>query len=156
MKAQILKHLKDSVCDILLFAAAFMVLGYFIPQFYYQYLDKTQYFVIDNPMIVGGTDFYACDTVTVEVHRKTMYAMQAVSVSELVLFSGNVEVARYKKDLSINADSSVTSTTWDLPCNIKPGTYFFRGVVSYKFRGIDKNTEFYTTQFDVISKPKTE
>lgn len=136
-----------------IFAAAFAILGYFVPQAYYQYFDKTQYFTVETPMQVIGNDFTACDIVPVEVHRKTMFAMQAVSVSELVLYNGNVEVARYKKDLSINLDNTAMLTTWELPCSLKPGIYFFRGVVKYQFRGIDKQAEFYTTQFNVISKP---
>jgi hypothetical protein len=153
---KIIEHIKDSACEIAIFAAVFAVLGYFIPQAYYQYFDKTQYFSIENPMMVEGNNFYACDTITVEVHRKAAYAMQAVSVSELVLYKDNVEVARYKKDLSINLDSDIVHTTWDLPCNLMPGNYFFRGVVNYKFRGLDKTTEFFTTVFDVISKPKED
>ncbi|MFZ2882445.1 MAG: hypothetical protein WA019_05200, partial [Candidatus Moraniibacteriota bacterium] len=114
----------------------------------------TQYYIIQNPIIVEGDLFRACDKVTVEIHRKSLITTQAISVRELVIVKDNVEVARFKTDLAINLNEDIVHVEWDLPCTIKPGIYKFQGVVTYKFRGLDKSIEFYSTNFEVaVTKP---
>jgi hypothetical protein len=135
---------------MLLFAFAFAGIGYIVPEIYYKYFDNTQYYTITNPVTVEGALFKPCDKVTVEIHRKALIATTAISVRELVLVKDNIEVARFRSDISINLNEEIVHTQWQLPCDLDPGIYMFRGIVNYQYRGVEKYTEFRSTEFEVI------
>lgn len=149
---KIFNAIRGSLCEIAFFAFMFAGVGYFVPEIYFRYVDKTEYYFIQNPIVVENTIVRPCEKITVEINRKSLIATNAVSVRELVLIKDNVEVARFTTDIAINLNDSKVHAQWLIPCDVEPGTYMFRGVVSYPFRGQNKTTEFYTTNFEVVEK----
>lgn len=145
----ILNTLKQGWCEMAIFALAFAGIGYLVPEIYYKNFDHTQYYTIQS-VTVEGNKYNPGDEVLVEIHRKALITTSAVSVRELVLIKDNVEVARVRSDLAINANEDIIHAQWELPVNIKPGIYKFQGVVTYKFRGMDKTVEFFSSSFEVV------
>lgn len=148
-----LQPILTKLFHIIFFAAAFAFLGQYIPQTYYQYFDKTNYYQIQVPAPIEMRDYKACDKVDVYIIRKSLIDGQGDSIINLSLIKdGNgtrERVATENKRVSITAGDGTIITHWALPCEIKPGNYFFEGTVKYQVRGIDKYTAFYTQQFEV-------
>ena len=149
---KIFNAIKGSLCEMAFFACMFAAIGYFVPEIYFRYFDRTQYYLIQNPIVVENTLIRPCDKVTVEINRKSLISTNALSVRELVLIKDSIEVARFTTDIAINLNDTIVHAQWLIPCDVTPGTYMFRGVVSYKFRGQEKTTEFYSTNFEVLDR----
>lgn len=145
----IVEHFKKSIMHILFFACAFAILGYYIPRCYFTHFDKTVYYRIDNPVEIEKEVYASGDKVTATITREALIDLQAVSIKELALVNSNKEVAHEKTDLAINAGKEVVNTVWCLPQNLEDGIYYFRGVISYSIRGIEKTTTFYSEEFEV-------
>lgn len=143
--------IKDSIFSIVLFAALFSVLGYYIPRAYYTWFDQTVYYSIEVPIQVEKEVYKSGDIVTVQIKRSALIFTQGISIRELTLVdqNGNHEVFTYNTNLAINEGSEIVTADWLLPPNIKNGVYFFQGVVSYPVRGITKFTPFCTEKFTV-------
>jgi len=144
-------HIKQHFFQIVLFGVAFALLGQMIPNCYYKYFDKTVYYNIENPVFVEQHEYRKCDDIISEFHRNSVADVQAIVVTELVRVSDNTEVEYYKRDVTLAKGELVLHSSYPIPCNAKADTYFFRGVVAYRVRGIEKTTTFYSDNFNIIN-----
>lgn len=142
-------HAKSNIVTIAIFTIAAMIIGQGVPDLYFKYFDKTVYYSIKNPVPVEGIVHRPGEEVIIEISRDSLVTTDAVSVSELVLYSENMEVEHYRRDLAITVGKENIHAVFTLPVTLREGTYYYRGVVSYKVRGIQKSAPFYTDKFEV-------
>lgn len=147
---------KDKVLNSLAFAVIFVAVSYLfnhIPEFYYKYVDKTEYYSVVSPVPTDKKTYRECETVVAELHRTSLVDTSAVNTRELVLQIDNngsiEEVYRTDVKLAINKGSGVIYIPLELPCVIKPGKYQWQSVVTYDVRGIEKN-HYWTTEWFTV------
>lgn len=143
------QHAKNNVLFILGCALVFAFLGQAIPNIYFRYIDKTVYYEIKSPVEVEKSEYKPGETVVVEFNRNSLICTEATSVVDLVLYENNREVTHYKRDIALDIGKQKVQAIFDLPQNLTPGNYFFRGVVSFRVRDVPKTASFYTDTFDV-------
>ena len=153
---RVIEHAKHNLLDIMIFAVGAVILGYYIPVIYFRYFDHTAYYSIVSPIEVEKACYKAGDMVTVEITRKALLDLQGVSIRELTLTSLNKEITHEVTNLALNVGSSKIMTDWKLPDNLADGVYYFKGVVSYQVRGINKTTSFYSETFTVKNETTKE
>lgn len=144
-----ISHIKANFITIVLFTVGAVLIGQGLPNLYFRYIDKTVYYKIENPVYVEQFDYKPCDDVIFEIKRNSLIDASAVYITELVLVYNNTEVKYYNDTVAISVGSDTIHAKLPLPCNLEKGDYYLRGVVTYKVRGFDKTTPFYSTQFKV-------
>lgn len=143
----------EKLFHVTFFAVAFVLMGKFIPEIYYQYFDKTKYYTIEVPVLIDKMEYRACDTLVMEVRRNSLVDVDAKSYLEMVLIRSNgsdMEVSRLTREIVLEKGQSKVGVPLPIPCDSVPGEYFYRGIVSFTINGVDKDTPFHTTGFNVI------
>lgn len=120
--------------------------------------DKTEYYKIESAKTIEET-VTACNEVSIIIVRNALLDLQGHAVSELVLVrvgEPDSEVLISSQDISINKGYDTVIADFDIPCDTKPGRYFWRGTVKYQVRGYDHITTWNSNQFSVRRATRTE
>ena len=145
--------LHQRVLYALLGAIAFSLLFKILPETYFNYVDKTTYYEIENQIKVESKIYKPCDNVNVIITRKSLIDGQGDSIINLSLVKEGVttreRVSTTEKRVSISKGVGTIITPWALPCGINDGKYYFEGTIKYTVRGILKYTAFNTETFEV-------
>ena len=146
-------HFRNAIPEMLLFGILFAVIGYAVPRTYYQFFDKTEYYKIKSPIEVEQKAYQPCQNVKVYLVRNSLIDSQGTSIINLSLLKENSRerVSQQVKEVSMTKGEGIIITSWQLPCNIEPGQYFFEGSVKYKVRDFEKYTPFNTVNFEVVA-----
>lgn len=138
------------------FGAIFMLTAYYWRDFYYRFLDNTEYLTIDSPISVGNTFYKPGDLVSVSAGVEAKIDVQAVVLTELVLVQAETgDYARVDGSQIIqNApfrrqDHHIVTTYLKLPNPLEDGTYYWKGNACYKVRGYDKCESYVSETFNV-------
>jgi len=156
----ILVHVKNKMRDqflyILFFMMVFSLVGYLIPRFYFQFVDKTVYYEIRLPIRMEEREHRACDFAKVIVERKALVDISASGIVELRSIrddgSGVRDIVdKQFRELTIlkseNNSFNVVTSRWVIPCNTEKGRYVFEGMITYEVNGIKKYTPLKTEEF---------
>lgn len=133
-------------------ALLFGVIPLVVSDFYYEFLDKTQYYQITNAEVVN-TNVKACQDSEVLLTRNALIDLQAKAISELILYRINApdtEIAIYTQELSVNKGAATMKILLPIPCKASAGDYFWRGTVTYDIKGDSRITFWESTKFHVI------
>lgn len=152
-----MKRILNTLPSVIVFAVLATLLGTLIPQTYYQFFDKTDYYQITSPVLIGEGDHYACELVDAYINRTSLIDGHGDSIINLSLIkkeSGEVvdRIISKERRISITQGSGTVITHWEIPCNAKPGLYYYDGVVEFEVRGIKKHESFKTEVFEVVEK----
>lgn len=147
-------NLLKTIPYMVIFAVIAIAAGYCIPQTYYQYFDTTEYYQIKNPVEIKEEQVFACSQIDAYIDRVSLIDGQGDAIVNLTLIREDMDgaldrVKSINRRITITKGSGVIITHWEVPCEIKPGTYYFDGVVEYEVRGVKKNTSFKTELFNV-------
>lgn len=122
------------------FGLLFLILGYFIPKFYYQYLDTKQYITVD--IVTYNKKVYKpCESVT----TRTQYYSD---ISAPVTFHYRVYWVHNDKTTIVpksertiqtfinqtDRNGVVITGVSKVPCDYKPGVYYAEGVLEYEVK----------------------
>jgi len=151
-------HFKNALPEMLLFGILFAVIGYAVPRTYYQFFDKTDYYQIKTPIEVEQVAYKQGQAVKVYLVRNSMIDSQGTSIINLSLLKENSRerVSQQVKEVSMTKGEGIIITSWELPCDIKPGQYFFEGNIKFKVREFEKYAPFYTVNFEVVASDSAD
>lgn len=136
---------------MLFFTMFFVVIGYYVPRLWLEYIDPREYFKMELPLAVDGTEHKPCDAVkflskrTAEtdlyIHIHTDFSRSADMGLETV----------YSEDRTrtVPKGEGVVITSYSLPCDIPEGTYLIKGTVSYEVQGVKRYYYFISDTFEV-------
>lgn len=139
----------------LVFAAASMILVSVGTDYYFRYIDKTEYFTVRQPVAIDKHTYLPCETVLVDLVRTSKVNARAVSTVELILVNDSGEW--YKQtvggdDFNIDqSENQVIHIPFNLPCNMASGQYYLKAVIEYHVRDIPKNYVWESEIFNVIT-----
>ena len=153
MPKSVKNFLNERLLAIAIFSLAFAVLGQAIPNLYYRYFDFTKYYDVSLPVQTDKAEYNACDDVSLYIQRTSLIDTPADSVMELVLIDGDDfnEVDRFNRVVGLNKGTERTVAHFKLSCDVKPGKYFFRGIISFDINGVEKHYPIFTSQFNVTN-----
>lgn len=146
-----------AIWSMLLGATMFTVLGWGIPEIYYRYIDQTVYYQIHSPIEVEDHKIYhPCEAVTFDVTTKSVVGTMGKLLVELDLVESGSEKLIQSQQYDVyleNTDGDISQWKSEqlLPCNLKDGQYYWKGLIRYKVRGIEKTAE-YTTETIQVQK----
>jgi hypothetical protein len=144
---------------MVMFALAFSLIGVGVNQssnLYLQYFDKTEYYRVIPPIKTDKSTYVPCEKVEVYITREALFDTQGKSIISLTLISENPIIQ--KRIQTITRDVVVTKgidtyvASWPLPCDVKPGTYYWEINFRYYIRNITKTAHFATDKFQIINK----
>ncbi|GEM_PF-3574028 len=149
---KLINELKDSLQTMILFALAFIVVGQCIPEVYFRYIDKTDYYQIELPIQVDRAVYQPCQTVNLKVHRNSLVDVDATAIVELTLLEEDkkTEIETKTFNLVLNKGEEVINFPIVLPCKIPIGKYYYNGILKYKVQNVTKTKNFYTSKFYVF------
>lgn len=138
---------------MLLFGILFSVVGYAVPRTYYQFFDRTNYYQVKSPIDVEQVAYQPCQAVKVYLVRNSLIDSQGTAIINLSLLreDSRERIAQQIKEVSMTKGEGIIITSWPLPCDVKPGQYFFEGSIKYSVRDFQKFTPFYTVKFEVVA-----
>lgn len=135
----------------LIFATIFVVLGYFTPRLYLQYIDTTEYYSVEKPVLVDKHIYKPCDTINTTFVRTSLVEGTAHGTVQLFLIDEN-EITKIKPLFDGNivimrTNKKTIHTSYILPCDIKNGSYYIQAIVKYQIQGIQKIYSWSTETF---------
>lgn len=138
---------------ILLFGTIFLVVGYYAPKIYAQFTD---YYKLTQSVSIDRKLYNKCDTINLTTTRDSMSDLHLKITHQLIRVEKN---DRLTKSITLNREGVVPKgrniVTFNLPvpCDAKPGVYFWATTVEYSVENIDKTYLSTTEQFTVIDEP---
>lgn len=141
-----------------IFALVFVVGGLFLPPVWLRYFDKTEYIQYIGDINFDKASYAPCEEQVAQSTLKILTNSDVKITSRLYLQkssdrNNNEVIKEYTFDTFLAAQpnpQTFTSRT-QLPCDLKPGIYFYRGILDYSIKGIKKTTSFNTEQFTVVA-----
>ena len=123
---------------------------------------KVPWYTMDQPLKVDGKIFYPGDKVRVNIHRRTLIGFEARITRELVrVHEGKEEEVSslsYYKEIDPSPQKRNIVVFYEIPSismcpQMKPNTYFFRGVMTFKpMWNIEKTYHYRTENFQIRLK----
>lgn len=149
------EQLPFRVAWAILFAVAFAFVGTVVPLTYYRYLDTTKYLYIDSPVNVDKNYFKPCEDTVLTSSLYALTDVEVVILNQLVLVKD--DGAEYQLPQSLvelrtpirRSEPHTVSYPFPLPCDLESGRYFWKGVVTYEYRDINKTISFISQTFNV-------
>lgn len=150
-------HLADKLLSMIIFAAMFAFLGYYIPRIYLTYFDKTDYYKIYSPVAINqSTPHYACEDVEVSFTKESLIDGKGeVNVALNLYKNNNGEKNRIdfqEFNVPLTKGEQIITLKLKLPCGIDSGIYYFEGVISYRVKGIEKTHSFFSEKFNILKE----
>lgn len=136
-----LQELRERRFYVLLFAVLFSLLGRFLPNAYYQYFDRTEYYSIEIPQI-EDKNLKVCDDVNYFYKRIAKQNLQFAVRVDLILFeSGRPEHQIHTwvaEPNNAEAGELIIENKRELPCDMPEGFYKLRFFYNYDVYGVEK------------------
>ncbi len=143
---------KQALC-MLVFSAAFSILGYFVPHIYYEYYDTTEYLTIQTPIRVDKETYRPGDEATLSSTYTALTDIVAKSYNNWIRINNDGAVTKVGAAENIiiylKAENAPFSVTVTIPESFKSGNYFLSGIKEYKINGVTKQYAFVTETFTV-------
>lgn len=143
----------------LIFATLFIVLGYFTPRFYEQYIDQTNYYTIKQPATVDQESYKQCDKIAVTAVRTSSFNMSVHSTVQLFLVNTNGQIYKgvvvYDGNVIVGISKDVViHLIYTVPCDIRDGQYYIKGIIVYPLPLIEKTRSYIwvTNSFTIASQ----
>jgi hypothetical protein len=143
-----------------LFSATFSIVGYFLPKVYFQYIDKTEYINIKQPVSSEFTEYKVGDNAGLIISTKSKADMAVKQSAKIVHVNGQ-QVSTQLSD-GDTPDTIVLEKTKDyvvrktnslyIPCNAIPGTNYFQVIFEYEINGVDKTYSYISNTFQVLDE----
>jgi hypothetical protein len=144
-------------------AILFTIFGLALPHITQRlFPDNQDYYYYDkSPIGVNKTTYYPCDPVLASVRRTAKDDTQGEFYRDLVLYrrlqggvTEEITVYNIKTVSTITEGEADVNLVFELPCNLVPGTYFWKGLIVYKIKGVEHNYRYETEKFLVEEAPK--
>lgn len=136
----------------IVFGLAFVIMGYFAPRIYYEYIDSTNYITVKQPVGTNKKIYQPCEEITFVLERNSMIDSTVVGQYELILVKAdsNYDIVReYNDTFIVNKDARTITQRYKIPCQLEPGTYFIRGLYIYNFHDVQHQYPIVTDLFTV-------
>lgn len=161
------EHLPKRVVHAFLFSVMFMIIGRSVPDFYYRFIDKTNYITFSQPISFNRKTIHKCDTIisTTRVYSKLdlniILHTKIIRIYKDGKLQGIYEYPQSKTFIRKTIkDGVVYVIPFSLPCKAKykngdpialtPGIYFLEAIVNYEVYGYQKTYGLITDQITII------
>lgn len=139
-----------------LFALIFTIIGVVGPYSYLRFFDKTEYIKYLVPVSFDKKIYAPCEEQQALVKIQALIDSHVNVQSRLYLIIVNSKtelevIKEYSMESFIASNKSpiIVVSKVQLPCNLQEGTYFYRGILTYKIKGIEKSSQFTSDQFTI-------
>ena len=144
----------DYLMHMVIFAAAFTIIGFYAPKIYLHNFDKTEYYKVVLPVKIEHKTYYPGDYVDIYFERTALIPIRGQSTIVLTLVNdkGVRERMSYEvREVIADVGTAPVIAHWVLPMTISHyGVYFFDGVLTYPIDGTTRSYHFYTEKFNII------
>lgn len=141
----------------LLFGALFVFVGWVLPEMYFKYFDKTEYYKVTQPVSVDKKIYHPCDDITFDIKREALLDIVASIRFEAVRLIPGDGVQKYPMTQATQASFTKGKgqilVTHKLPCEVPDGTYNILASVKYVVRNFEKNYVWSSELFKVEATP---
>jgi hypothetical protein len=153
-------HNVDRLLYVFLFAITFSVAGYYLPKIYHEFLDKTEYITIKQPVSTEFTEYKRGDSVGLILSRRALVDVAAEQSIKIVHVNGNIiatqlgdrDAPRVVVVEKTNDYVTVKTNTLFIPCNAIPGRNFIQAIFSYEVGGVSKTYTYISDVFTVLEE----
>lgn len=129
---------KEQAFHVVSFAFAFMILGTFVPQMYYTYFDKTNYYETTDLEIITEK-VYACEDVEYVFSRSAREDLELHIHSDLLKVLDDDRLQQVYAFPPVEASAGrgdiIIRSSRKIPCDVEEGTYIIRFFYNYEFKG---------------------
>lgn len=147
-----LQRVEKQFVYMLTIGAMFSIIGWAVPQVYFQYLDTTNYYSLSQPVAVDKTYYAPCEEVILSTKRVSLTDLVVDASNSLIKVNGEdplsivrVYEAPERPNLVVEQSTGKpVAFILTIPCDVSDGTYFWQGAVRYTVNDVDK-TYIYTT-----------
>lgn len=149
------KALIQKILHIAFFAFLFAFTPIVVEDFYYRYVDETNYFQVFSVQS-SAEEYQKCTVVEVDLERETPISFNAQRTVELVGITLEGKQRQYNLTelaggISVEeSERSIITIPLKLPCEMESGLYNFRVLVEYTIKGNPKSTEIISNTFRVL------
>jgi hypothetical protein len=149
---KLVNHTRNQAAYILGFATLFILVGWGIPDLYFRYFDKTDYYQI-NRFDFDTPEFKRCTPITYTFSRTSLINSEIRRNRELSLLNAETrkEVWREQVNDFIDATTAIIHGEINPPCNLPDGQYMLNILITYQYRGMDKSYMFTSPKFLINS-----
>ena len=155
---QMAQPIYERIAYMMLFAMAFSVIGYFVPKFYYEFLDKTTYFSIEQPVPSEYETYRRGDYISLILTVRSLVDITATQSASLIHVNGDAVAIQLSREESpeivtvrkTGEVSRVIKThTIRLPCHALDGRNFIQVVFTYSVNGVEKTYPYVSDIFNI-------
>ena len=148
------EHLPNRLLSAMIFAFIFIATPKLLTDFYFHYLDQTQYISITQPMSIDKKTYKPCEPVIVTTRLTAKIDADVTSLTQLVLMKDDISTVRIGRVMESKTpvralDPHSVSSAIPLPCDLEDGRYFWQGNASYFIRGYEHTISFVSDTFNV-------
>ena len=146
---------KDRFIFAGIFAFAFAIVGWIVPNTYYKYFDKTVYYSVVQPVSINKTVYKPCEETILTTTRTSLIDTNILFTRylRLVRVEDNAQIvideAINKSEIGVKKGIMTVSRALKLPCNLIDGNYFWQAVAVYQYKGNQKTYTYVTENFSV-------
>lgn len=143
----------------------FLAIGYYAPRIYINNFDKTDYITITQPIPLDKDIYRHCDNITLlaninsKINVRAKVSIQLIEASDKSLKPLMSSEGTYLFVEGKNLESAeIPLKEFEKNCDRKPGIYFFRGIITYKYKDDERTYSYITTTFKLLptNYPATE
>lgn len=132
-----------------------MGLAYMIPHVYYKYVDNRQYIEYVGNVTLDKKEYEPCETQVAQSTFKILIDAPIEIESRLYLQKESkntnevIKEYRFSTFLKAEPEPQVHISRASLPCGLEPGIYFYRGILIYHIKGVERVSPFASEQFTI-------
>lgn len=143
------KLVRNRLLNGLVISVIFMLIIPPIDLFYHMYLDNRPYLQVLSYEPTSEV-INSCSDAEFLFSRRAFTNIQANYTEEIVAVETLQEFFRFSGNSFIQESNGAIITSVSIPCDIPPGQYFVRGVITFDFRGIHKIVTYQSEPFTII------
>ncbi len=144
-------HMYHRIISIAVFSILFVLVGWAVPQTYFNYVDSKDYYVVDNPITIGESTYKPCEQVKMIIHRNAYFDGIVHKVEELTKVNGTVVVEdKNISEFNVAYGEETLIINYDIPCDVSLGRYIIRGALEYRVNGVQKTGAYVTELFEIV------
>jgi hypothetical protein len=124
---------------------------------YYKYVDTTEYYQIQTPVVIKENVIEPCSIITLEFNVNSLIRTEGISNRALMVVDTFSDIGTRVPGGTTRVEIPITKTNgWvtkpvqiEVPCGLATGNYYFNAVVSFEVRGIKKSIDWTSIIFPI-------
>ncbi len=156
-------HFRNRLIFACIGAIIFSIVGFNLPYIYLRYFDTKDYIQYVGEVSFNKKVYQPCEDQVAQTSVKILIDSNIQVNSRMYLTVSSEEnifkiIKEYHFETFLEFQRHIQTfhSTVQLPCDLVPGVYFYRGILTYKIKGVEKMTSFTSEPFTVERTDKSE